>query len=81
VVTVDSIRTHTLRLLLLPAQVGAQIGTVSSQVVALRSGADVVLSRAQLESFGAHPDKPDLAGSDWWLLSGDSTLTPTDPPS
>jgi hypothetical protein len=80
VVTVDSIRTHTLRLLLLPAQVGAQIGIVSSQVVALRSGADVVLHRDQLAMFG-HPDKPDLGGSEWWLLTGDSTLTPTDPPA
>lgn len=75
-----SIRTHMHRQLLLPARVGAQIGVVSDQVIALRDGADVVLQRDQLEAFGDHPDKPDLAGSDWWLLSGDSTLTPTSPP-
>jgi hypothetical protein len=67
------------RLLLLPAQVGAELGIVSTQVVALHRGADVALHRDQLAMFG-HPDKPDLAGSEWWLLTGDNTLTPTTPP-
>jgi hypothetical protein len=78
--TPDSIRTSIHRLLLLPAQVGAELGIVSDQVVALHRGDDVALHRDQLNMFGAHPDKPDLAASEWWLLTGDNTLTPTAPP-
>jgi hypothetical protein len=76
----DSIRVHMHRQLLLPARVGAQLGVVSEQVLALHRGDPVTLHRDQLNMFGAHPDEPDLGASEWWQLTGDNELVPTTPP-
>jgi hypothetical protein len=55
--TYGTLRYHLHRQLLLAAQVGAQIGIVSDQVVALRDGLPVQVTSAQLRMFGAYPSK------------------------
>lgn len=74
-----TIRASMLRLLRLPALVGAQLGRnrASDQWRKLRDREDVVLTREQLSMF-SHPAMPDLETSELWLLSGGSTLTPTE---
>jgi hypothetical protein len=71
-----SLRTHMMRQLWLAVSVGAQIGIVSAQWTALKKGADVVLTREQLSTFG-HPSMPaNLNDHATWTLSGDDRLTP-----
>jgi len=65
----------------LPARVGAQIGVVSEQWVALREGRDVTFRTAQLRSFyprgTEHPSlPPDLDAAEAWVLTGDDELRP-----
>jgi hypothetical protein len=63
-------------------RMGAQIGIVSDQVVALRDGRPVTFGKEQLRSFfpggqGQHPSlPPDLGVAEAWTLAGDDTLTP-----
>lgn len=72
----ETIREAVRCLIRLPAEVGAEIGIVSEQYVALVRGRDVVLTREQLSGI-VHPNLPaDLDAHAQWTLSGDSTLTP-----
>jgi hypothetical protein len=76
----QSLRATLYNALILPARVGAQIGIVSDQVVALAKGQDVVFPTAQLRSFFPRGDEhpalpPSLDAADAWVLSDDNTLT------
>jgi hypothetical protein len=80
--TYGTLRYHLHRQLLLAARVGAQIGIVSDQVVALATGQPVTFGKEQLGSFfpggqTQHPSLPvDYDVAESWLLTGDDALTP-----
>jgi hypothetical protein len=67
----------------LVAQVGADGGIVSAQWAALRAGAAVTFTTAQLKSWyprgTEHPSlPPDLDVASAWTLAGDETLAPAE---
>lgn len=77
-----TLRYHLHSLLILPATVGAELGIVSDQVVALAAGRPVTFPSGQLASLfpgGAsqHPALPvGYGASAFWTLT-DDTLAPT----
>ncbi|HZQ57447.1 MAG TPA: hypothetical protein VFA84_05415 [Acidimicrobiales bacterium] len=63
------------------AQEALELGVVNEQWAALRDGASVTFTRAQLESFYPRGDEhpslpPDLGVAEEWRLEGDDELVP-----
>ena len=64
------------------AEIAGEIGQAPPGWPELRGGRPVRLSAESLQNVRGHPavDVLDIDSSDWWLLTGASTLTPVDAP-